>query len=134
MDRALGAGEAINTAMRSPTRQKPKQADPPWWDNWRHIAAYTYLMICIFDFMGMPIFYEIANPRTSTSELVAIVKPIEPASQVQALQILHEERSWEPLTLSEGGLFHMAFGAILGAAAFTRGQEKTARARHRDEF
>lgn len=117
------------------TRRKETTADPPWWNSWRHVAAYVYLSICIFDFMGMPVFYEIANPRTSASQLVAVVKPIDAASQVQALQILHEERSWEPLTLSEGGLFHIAFGAILGAAAFTRGQEKTARARHRpDEF
>ena len=33
-------------------------------------------------------------------------------------------QQWVPLTLSNGGLFHMAFGAVLGVAAFTRGQEK----------
>jgi hypothetical protein len=35
--------------------------------------------------------------------------------------------SWDPLTLKGAGLFHLAFGAILGVSAFTRGQEKVNR-------
>ena len=31
---------------------------------------------------------------------------------------------WQPLTLQGGGLIHISFGAILGVAAWTRGQEK----------
>jgi hypothetical protein len=31
---------------------------------------------------------------------------------------------WQPLTLQGGGLIHIAFGAILGISAWTRGQEK----------
>ena len=31
---------------------------------------------------------------------------------------------WKSLTLSNGGLIHVSFGAILGVAAWTRGQEK----------
>jgi hypothetical protein len=31
---------------------------------------------------------------------------------------------WQPLTLQGGGLIHIAFGAILGISAYTRGQEK----------
>lgn len=120
--------------MARPPRKET--SDDPLWQSWRHAAAYVYLTICIFDFMAMPVFYEIVNPHTSASKLVAVVQPLEPASQVQAMQILKEEREWRALTLSEGGLFHMAFGAILGAAAFTRGQEKTWRARrgHDDDF
>ena len=34
---------------------------------------------------------------------------------------------WQSLTLQGGGLFHIAFGAILGAAAWTRGMEKRER-------
>jgi hypothetical protein len=33
---------------------------------------------------------------------------------------------WQSLTLSNGGLIHMAFGAILGVAAYGRTQEKVA--------
>ena len=100
------------------------------WNNWRHFAAYVYLAICIFDFMGMPIFYEMVNPRTPDAQLVEIVVKLEPAAQVQALTVLHNERTWEALTLAQGGLFHMAFGAILGVAAFTRGQEKISYAKN----
>lgn len=96
-----------------------------FWNNWRHMAAYVYLTICIFDFMGMPVFYEIVNPRLPASQLIGEVAKLPESQQVQAIQILHEERTWESLTLGQGGLFHMAFGAILGVAAFTRGQEKT---------
>ena len=33
---------------------------------------------------------------------------------------------WQSLTLSNGGLIHIAFGAILGVAAWSRGAEKRA--------
>jgi hypothetical protein len=35
-------------------------------------------------------------------------------------------RQWAPLTLQGGGFIHMAFGAILGISAWTRGKEKIA--------
>jgi hypothetical protein len=113
---------------RRPALRKPQPV--PFWYSWRHIAAYVYMTICLFDFVAMPIFYEVINPRESDSRLVAIVQQLTPTTQVQALQILHEERTWKSLTLGQGGLFHMAFGAILGVAAFTRGQEKTEYARN----
>lgn len=31
---------------------------------------------------------------------------------------------WDPLTLKGAGLFHLAMGAVLGVAAWSRGQEK----------
>ena len=31
---------------------------------------------------------------------------------------------WNPLTLQGAGLFHLAMGAVLGIAAWSRGQEK----------
>lgn len=33
---------------------------------------------------------------------------------------------WKSLSLENGGLIHMAFGAILGVTAWTRGSEKKA--------
>jgi hypothetical protein len=33
-------------------------------------------------------------------------------------------RQWSPITLSNGGLFHMAMGAIVGVTAWSRGREK----------
>jgi K+ transporter len=34
---------------------------------------------------------------------------------------------WQSLTLQNGGFFHIAMGAVLGVAAWTRGQEKLAK-------
>ena len=44
--------------------------------------------------------------------------------QSEALSIMYAKGQWQSLTLQGGGLFHIAFGAILGAAAWTRGMEK----------
>ncbi len=94
---------------------------------WRPIAAYIYLAICVFDFVGAPLWIEHAN-QTVNTQAFAEIRLFED-KEVQMKAIEHIElgnRSWEPLTLMGGGLFHLAFGAILGVAAFTRGQEKVA--------
>lgn len=95
--------------------------------HWRPLAAYIYLAICIFDFMGAPLWVEHANQTVNTVAFQEI-RMFE-SKEVQMKAIEHIElgnRSWTPLTLQGGGLFHLAFGAILGISAFTRGQEKTA--------
>jgi len=71
---------------------------------WRPAMAWSYLSICLFDFMMAPIFFAVFAAVTKTPPVV-----------------------WKSLTLAEGGLFHVAMGAILGISAFGRSQEKTAR-------
>ena len=69
---------------------------------WRPMMAVTYMAINIFDFILGPILFNLLqfwNPG-------------------QAIGM------WVPLTLQGGGLIHISFGAILGVAAWTRGQEK----------
>lgn len=71
---------------------------------WRPMMAIVYMMINLFDFIIGPILYNLLqywNPG-------------------QAIGM------WQPLTLQGGGLIHIAFGAILGISAWTRGQEKVA--------
>jgi hypothetical protein len=94
---------------------------------WRPLAAYVYLAICIFDFMGAPIWLEHANQTVNVAAFEQIAKFED--KEVQMKLIEHMElgnRSWEPLTLMGGAFFHLAFGGILGIAAFTRGKEKVA--------
>lgn len=79
---------------------------------WRPRMAYMYMAICVFDFMVAPILWSLV--QIFTTGMVAL--------------------PWTPLTLAEGGIFHMALGAILGAAAFTRGQEKVQRLRSVTSF
>lgn len=65
---------------------------------WKPAMAITYMLICIFDFIIGPVFYN-------------------------ALQYLNPGQNiemWHAVTLQGGGLFHMAMGAILGISAFKK--------------
>ena len=75
---------------------------------WRPAMGWLYMIICFMDFVGFPLL---------TIFLPIIFKPFGLTMPYQA---------WTSLTLSNGGLIHLAFGAILGVSAFTRGQEKIA--------
>jgi Holin of 3TMs, for gene-transfer release len=68
---------------------------------WRPAMGWTYMAICIFDFIIFPVGW--------SATLAGIHQTV---------------TEWQPLTLQGGGLFHMSMGAILGVAAWSRGQEK----------
>ena len=93
---------------------------------WRPIAAYVYLLICFIDFAGMPIYMQILNQGVNHAAFAEVQALESEAVQLKALDKLDLGRNvWQPLTLEGGALFHLAFGAILGVAAWTRGTEKT---------
>ena len=71
---------------------------------WRPFMGWTYMFICLFDFCIGPVLNVAFSVITKTP-----------------LQV------WKSLTLDNGGLFHLAMGAVLGVAAFGRTQEKVAR-------
>lgn len=73
---------------------------------WRSAAGWTYLFICVFDFVLAPVIFAILPLWTK-----------------------QHYQPWASLTLSNGGLMHVSFGAILGVAAWTRGQGDLARAK-----
>jgi len=94
---------------------------------WRPIAAYVYLIICIFDFMGAPMYVAYNNEQVNSEAFAEIRALADKDVQIKALEQLDlGSKSWEPLTLMGGAFFHLSFGAILGIAAFTRGKEKIA--------
>lgn len=62
---------------------------------WRPAIAWQYFAVCLFDFIIFP-----------AASMYFLNKP------------------WEPLTLKESGFYHLAMAAIIGVAAWTRGQEK----------
>jgi hypothetical protein len=82
---------------------QPKQDKQEIWiqTHWRPLAAVVYLAINVCDFILFPIVNGAFYYYTKT-----------PLVQ------------WTPLTIQGGGLFHVAFGAILGVAAWGRTQEK----------
>ena len=70
---------------------------------WRPAMGWLYMLICLVDFVVFP--------------AISMFLPI-----VTKLPYV----AWVSLSLSNGGMIHMAFGAILGVAAYGRTQEKVA--------
>ena len=68
---------------------------------WRPMMAITYMAINICDFILFPVLWVIAQ-----------------------LNVTDMVEQWDPMTLRGGGFIHIAFMAILGISAWTRGQEK----------
>lgn len=64
-------------------------------ENWRPLLAMTYSLICLADFLVFPLIWQIFF-----------------------------QTPWIAQSIKDGGMLHISFGAILGAAAYTRGAEK----------
>ena len=75
---------------------------------WRPMMAWTYLVICVMDFVVFPILWSV----------------------IQTIGDGKVESQWMPITLQGAGLLHLSFGAILGIAAYGRTQEKLNGANH----
>jgi len=83
----------------------PEQYREHWLDRrWRPIMGWMYFTVCITDFIIFPVMWALFQAYHGLAET-----------------------EWNPLTLKGGGLFHISMGAVLGVAAWTRGQEKLAR-------
>ena len=68
---------------------------------WRPFMAWQYGAVCLFDFIIAPL-------------MTMLYFHVSGGTYVQ----------WEPLTLKESGFYHLSMAAIIGVAAWTRGQEK----------
>ena len=71
---------------------------------WRPAIAYQYLAVCLFDFLFAPLLLGFFAYITGSTYIM-----------------------WVPLTLQQGGFYHLSMGAIIGVAAWSRGQEKIKR-------
>lgn len=89
---------------------------------WRPVMAWIYMAICIFDFILMPLYT--LRKTVSPEQAVEIALKMPEKDRAMVLQIYSKSFSYNPMTLGEGGFIHIAFGAILGVAAWTRGREK----------
>jgi hypothetical protein len=69
---------------------------------WRPAMGWLYMLICFCDFVGFPI--------------ISMFMPV----FIKGLPYV----AWKSITLDNGGLIHLAFGAILGVTAYGRTQEK----------
>ena len=81
---------------------------------WRWSALILYLFICFYDFMFVPIWYGLNRP--DLSQFIDILNTVEdPLIQLELMKKLTGQH--QPFTLMGGGLFHLAFGAILTGSA-----------------
>ena len=98
---------------------------PGWLEqNWHPLCGLTYLAICVLDFAFMPLLYEVENYQLSASKIVELAIQFKDSSaQVAALNALHATHAWTPITLSQNGFFHVAFGAILGVGIWSKGRQ-----------
>lgn len=95
---------------------------------WRPAAAVLYLSLCFLDYAVRPIVNQYyARDFDLVTATIAIEK-LEPATQVRALEIASRNELWPPI-MNE--FVHLAFGAMLSAAATTRGMEKIQREKNR---
>jgi hypothetical protein len=69
------------------------------------MMAWMYMVVCICDFILFPVGFTVVQFWETQAANDAF-------------------RQWNPITIAGGGLFHLAMGAILGVAAWSRGKEK----------
>ena len=91
---------------------------------WRPSMAILYLFLCLLDYGVRPVVNQYYANKFDLSATVEAIQPLDPAVQVKALEIAARNEIWPPI-LNE--FVHLAFGAILTAAATTRGLEKMKR-------
>ena len=82
---------------------------------WRWAALSVYLVICLYDFMVVPIWYGLNRPDLAT--FIEILNTVgDPLIQLELMKKMTGQHN--PFTLMGGGIFHLAFGAILTGSAF----------------
>jgi len=82
---------------------------------WRWTALSVYLVICLYDFMVVPIWYGLNRPDLAT--FIEILNTVgDPLIQLELMKKMTGQHN--PFTLMNGGIFHLAFGAILTGSAF----------------
>ena len=104
------AADANTTAAFGNMMAASAGHEPEHWMKsfWRPAMGWLYMLICFMDFVAFP--------------MISMFLPIiEKGFGVQM-----GYTAWQSLTLSNGGLIHLAFGGILGVSAFGRTQEKKA--------
>ena len=104
------AADANTTAAFGNTMAASAGKEPEHWMKsfWRPAMGWLYMLICFMDFVAFP--------------MISMFLPI----IEKGFGIQMGYTAWQSLTLSNGGLIHLAFGGILGVSAFGRTQEKKA--------
>ena len=87
---------------------------------WRPSMAFIYMMLCVLDYGVRPTINYFQAKEYDLPEIIMNIQDLDPAVQVQVLT-QSKQNVIDPI-LTE--FVHLAFGAILGVAAFSRGAGK----------
>jgi hypothetical protein len=70
---------------------------------WRPLMAIQYMITCLADFVVFPLLWSILQYKDTSGVVTS---------------------QWVPITLQQGGFYHLSMGAILGISAWGRTKEK----------
>ena len=87
--------------------------------HWRDWAGLVYLFICLCDFFIGPVVWNIKMDSY--------------CNMMVAKGLVCDASRWIPLTLEGGAMFHLSFGAILGATAWKKKEELEAHNTNRSD-
>ena len=85
-------------------------------DGWKSLPAIIYALICIFDFIIVPTWIGTTRKSIMIDTSATAFTSLDVQVQIQLIQSIWAEH--EPFTLMGGGMFHLAFGALLTGSAF----------------
>lgn len=88
-------------------------------DGWKSVMASVYAIICLFDFVVVPSWIGIMRKDLDKNLFLAS----NVSQQVQVELIKANFNQHDPYTLRGGGMFHLAFGALLTGSALSRRRE-----------
>jgi len=92
-------------------------------EGWKTMLALIYAIICLFDFVIVPILWN--YNRREALEMANIIAHDPSLNGEIAVDMLKSLfRTHIPYTLQGAGMFHLAFGALLTGSAISKFREK----------
>lgn len=85
-------------------------------EGWKAIMAFVYAIICLFDFVVVPSWIGIM--RKELDREIFLAENMNEQVQLELIRANFVQH--EPFTLQGGGMFHLAFGALLTGSALKR--------------
>ena len=91
-------------------------------EGWKALSGFVYLFICVFDFVIVPSWIGMTRVGVLESFEMMQLSGVDPTVQIKLIDSLTYQH--QPFTLMGGGLFHLAFGALLTGSAITTNRFK----------
>lgn len=84
-------------------------------EGWKAFLAIVYAVICTFDFVIVPSWIGVTRQFFDDPVTLENFISLDPSVQIRIIDSLNYQH--DPFTLKGGGLFHLAFGALLTGSA-----------------